>query len=435
MELWSWINRSLGPVVLVVCLGSPMLAWGTCGDEVLDPGEDCDDRNWFGGDGCAQNCTHETVRDFVLDPQRSLATTQLESLIFRLNLNGSLKFTTGAPDQNRVIPFVIRAEDVHFDPIQVPPIGCVCVRSQADPEIFGPGNAASGSIGCGDADFFVKDYLLTQDHNVGVVGTCIRGEDAGSPCGEDQDCSLDDCFTESDCWMIGGWVEPPDATHPGVCNGPPEFTPVSGGPRGSAAIVDNVSFTFFFDGGTCCVAGIDTECEDPDGLKGPDGAPCTGDDLVIDPGANLPAVTGRARTGVFDANNQPGRVLDGSVMCDAEPCVAQASGELFDCSSILADPNAGLGSGVFALAFPILDNADFGDSLATIRFASVSPHACEGDCSGDGKVTIDELVTAVAVALGTKSVTECTRADGDSSGNVEINELVRAVNGALLGCK
>lgn len=57
-----------------------------------------------------------------------------------------------------------------------------------------------------------------------------------------------------------------------------------------------------------------------------------------------------------------------------------------------------------------------------------------GDCSRDGRVTIDELVRAVAVALQQQAVSACEAADGDGDGLVRIDELVRAVGNALFGC-
>jgi cysteine-rich repeat protein len=416
-------------------LALPAPVWSACGDGVLDLGEGCDDHNRFGGDGCAQNCTRETLRPFAIDPARSPVTTQIETLVFRLNLTGSLKFTTGGASEDGNIPFVIRDEHVHFDPIQVPPLGCVCVDSQEVPGVFGPGNVAAGSIGCGGNDFFMRDYLLTQDHNVGMTGTCISSDDEATHCTADPNCEPGCRFTETDCRIIGGRVETPNGNHPGVCNGEPQMSVTGGGPRGSAALLDNVSFTFFYDGGSCCVVGVDPECQDPQGLKGPDGTACTADDLVVNPGTNLPAVTGTAHAAAFNFNNQPGKVLDDSTMCGDERCVAEVSGEPFDCDAMLADPNGGLETGVFALAFSILDNADSGDSLATIRLAATIPLGCGGDCNGNNQVTVDELVTAVAIALGTRPVGDCSAADGDSSGSVEINELVTAVNHALSGCQ
>jgi cysteine-rich repeat protein len=425
--------------LLALCLGAVFAwavpVWSACGDGVLDLDEGCDDHNRFGGDGCAQNCTRETVRPFIIDPARSPVSTQLDTLVFTLNLTGSVKFTTGGPSADGNIPFVIQDENVHFDPIQVPPIGCVCVDSQAVPGVFGPGNVAAGSIGCGGDDFFLRDYVLTQDHNVGMTGTCVSGDEEGMHCTADPNCEPGCRFTEADCHIIGGRVEPPNGNHPGVCNGESEMTVTGGGRRGSAAFLDNVAFVFFFDGGSCCVAGVDPGCEDPEGLKGPDGIPCTADDLLSTTGMNLPGTTGTANAVLVDFNNEPGKVLDGDTMCGEEPCIAAVSGEPFDCDAIMADPNGGLDTGVFALAFPILDNADFGDSLATIRLAATSTSVCGGDCNENGQVTVNELVTAVNIALGTSPVADCPAADGDSSGSVEINELVTAVNHALSGCK
>lgn len=68
--------------------------------------------------------------------------------------------------------------------------------------------------------------------------------------------------------------------------------------------------------------------------------------------------------------------------------------------------------------------------------ATVTPGgvACPGDCDGDDRVAIGELVRAVNIALGTAAVATCRAADGDGDGDISINELVRAVAAALDGC-
>ncbi len=60
--------------------------------------------------------------------------------------------------------------------------------------------------------------------------------------------------------------------------------------------------------------------------------------------------------------------------------------------------------------------------------------ACRGDCGGDGQVTVNELVTAVGVALGARPFADCLSADGDGDGEIGIAELIAAVNSALAGC-
>lgn len=60
--------------------------------------------------------------------------------------------------------------------------------------------------------------------------------------------------------------------------------------------------------------------------------------------------------------------------------------------------------------------------------------ACSGDCSGDGTVSIDELILGVNIALGGATVSRCGSLDADGDGVVAINEIIGAVNSALGGC-
>ena len=59
---------------------------------------------------------------------------------------------------------------------------------------------------------------------------------------------------------------------------------------------------------------------------------------------------------------------------------------------------------------------------------------CAGDCSGDASVAINELITAVNIALGSAPVDGCRSVDVSGDGMVAINELIGAVNNALNGC-
>jgi hypothetical protein len=59
---------------------------------------------------------------------------------------------------------------------------------------------------------------------------------------------------------------------------------------------------------------------------------------------------------------------------------------------------------------------------------------CLGDCSGDGAVTIDELVRGVNIALDSATVDQCPAFDLNANGQVTVDELVGAINNALNGC-
>jgi hypothetical protein len=59
---------------------------------------------------------------------------------------------------------------------------------------------------------------------------------------------------------------------------------------------------------------------------------------------------------------------------------------------------------------------------------------CGGDCSDDGKVTVNELIVGVSVALGNATLDKCTSIDANGDGEVAINELINAVNASLGSC-
>jgi len=73
-------------------------------------------------------------------------------------------------------------------------------------------------------------------------------------------------------------------------------------------------------------------------------------------------------------------------------------------------------------------------AAALARLAAPTPAlagvACVGDCDGDGRVAIEELITGVNIALGNLDLSVCPAFAPDAS----IAILVRAVNNALDGC-
>jgi hypothetical protein len=58
---------------------------------------------------------------------------------------------------------------------------------------------------------------------------------------------------------------------------------------------------------------------------------------------------------------------------------------------------------------------------------------CAGDCTGDGSVTVTELIFGISIALGAAPLAECPAADADRDGRVTITDLVAAVEIALVG--
>jgi hypothetical protein len=59
---------------------------------------------------------------------------------------------------------------------------------------------------------------------------------------------------------------------------------------------------------------------------------------------------------------------------------------------------------------------------------------CPADCNRNQRVTVEEIVTTVNLALGVAPVSQCPPADINNDGSVTVDEIVRAVGAALNGC-
>lgn len=86
--------------------------------------------------------------------------------------------------------------------------------------------------------------------------------------------------------------------------------------------------------------------------------------------------------------------------------------------------------------YPDLILAGFNETTTTLRRARWDefPPACPGDCSGDGAVTVDELVRAVNILLGNQPITNCRRGDANGNGEITCAEINRGTNNTLNGC-
>jgi hypothetical protein len=63
------------------------------------------------------------------------------------------------------------------------------------------------------------------------------------------------------------------------------------------------------------------------------------------------------------------------------------------------------------------------------------PPSCRGDCDGDGRVSVDELIAGIRISLGIEGLDACPVFDSDADGNVRVDDVVRAVASALTDCR
>jgi hypothetical protein len=105
-------------------------------------------------------------------------------------------------------------------------------------------------------------------------------------------------------------------------------------------------------------------------------------------------------------------------------------------SAAVADANrAHPGDNSRVVSFTV--SADEFDRLFTSRNSEVADLRAlrgpvhVGDCNRDGRVSIDELIRGVNIALGRQPVSQCTPFDRVPDGRVTVAELVRGVSNSL----
>jgi cysteine-rich repeat protein len=365
---------------------------GFCGDgQVNVAGEECDDGNNVGGDGCAANCTNETDRMTQLDPAKSISTVQLQSLPIVLHLTGTQGLTGGKVRNDAVfgpggqqlfapgeMPVVVKAADVKFDPVVIAGLACACVRAIPVPQ-YGPGNSGTGKVGCGPDGLTDVSFKVEEDHDTSPGSPGNSGPASGLP--DDPNCSatfdlgagvISNACLEGVGAACTGTDHPHTAAAQGVaaCNSPRVIT-YSGGPggRGSVLLSNSTQIgTLRNAAQAACTATKmpDGSCSAPD--FGPDCLACTDDDLQMGTQSISPTTSGSASVIIYDANDIAGKTIGDGVTCGggAHPpaCVAKVTGLAADCDAIMNDPNAPL-SGALVTAFPNIDAAMVGDSAVT----------------------------------------------------------------------
>jgi hypothetical protein len=66
--------------------------------------------------------------------------------------------------------------------------------------------------------------------------------------------------------------------------------------------------------------------------------------------------------------------------------------------------------------------------IQAVSLLALAPVAaiCVGDCSGDGQVTVDELIVGINIGLGEAPVEACAAIDLGGDGEVTVDEIVGA---------
>jgi hypothetical protein len=268
----------------------------------------------------------------------SQAVLQFKSLKLPLNLTGTIDIQFGAPGSDGVAPVVIPKEGVHFDPVNLNLAGIVgaCVSALDD---------GVGIIDC-DGGTANRDFTQVQDHNTTPGSDGNSGSAAGLP--DDPEC--DDTSTWPNGHVSSACLEGsscnPDGPHPGVCNSPVQVTDSGVFGAGAMRVEQTVSITTVTN-------------------KGPDNTLCTPDDTASDPApVTVSFTTGTATGRIYDASNFAGSIIGVGQTCGGLGCVAQVTGNSFDCDALRSSGNfngAAMGTAFVGLDSPL------GDVVTTLK--------------------------------------------------------------------
>jgi hypothetical protein len=73
-------------------------------------------------------------------------------------------------------------------------------------------------------------------------------------------------------------------------------------------------------------------------------------------------------------------------------------------------------------------------SFWLVSTAPARAGACVGDCGGDGRVTIDEVVLGVGIAADPQLLSRCPAFEVVPDGSITVDELILGLRSAFVGC-
>ena len=335
------------------CIGDGVCIGGPRAEHVCSSNAECSDGTCqhcvtFGGAGCAANCTTERTLTVQLDDLSSGETIHSEGFPdVLLPFTGSEAWNVGG-ERARHIPFVVKADSESINKVDLSGFGfstCACVRAVAvktcggtvfeadgafstdctplftpgDSEcggkkpcafVHGPGNSASGTVGCEDIQ--------------GANASCTQDSRGGS------------------CSPSGP-----------LCAAMPQIGLTGSGGPGSAVLFRTKSTTFAL--GSCADQSNAQFCPD----LGAYGLPLT-----------LPAVTGSATGEMFNVNGKSGTDLGPFSLAGSQiPCDALAAGDLSGSRIVAVFTNstgAGIGDVVVTNQYAIRSSQAEPSSTATL---------------------------------------------------------------------
>ena len=299
---------------------------------------------------------------------------------------------------------------------------------------------------CNDFDPCTKNDMCQDD------GFCSGTPGGGGSCDDGDDCTVNDhCDAEMGCTGDPGT---PGTSCGGGCGTCTALVPVPGAPLTcSGDTADNGKACDASDlgpclEGACLVQGIpgftiafclprQKECPDAGSCKGacnPETGRCDnnlsrcfGDCERCDQGQCVPANQGKACNDFNECTAQS--------KCDSVSLGEELRG-LCVGGAPSGDTPTPTATGV--VSTPTVQPTathTFGPPTATRTVGNTpTPGPCVGDCSGDGVVAINELITGVNIALGNAQASACPSFDTNSDGSVAVNELISGVNALLNGC-
>lgn len=255
---------------------------------------------------------------------------------FPLSISGSTSIQFGAPNTSGVAPVVISQAGTHFNPIVSPLFGTMCVVSAGD---------GGGIIDC-DGGTANRDIATRIDHNTTPGDPNNGGSALGLP--DDAECNdtriWPDGAVSTAC--LEGSPCRPTSTH-GVCNSPTEYA--ESGIMGAGDMRVTIPVSIYIPA-----------------ANGPDGQPCTSDDVVTTGGATTIFLTTGTATGqVFDVNNVAGVEMGPGKFCGANACTAQKTGVPINCETLRTTGSFN-GAKIVGAFVAVDGDATLGDLLTTL---------------------------------------------------------------------